>query len=376
MVRPLLFVLLLLALWPALPAASHGTLVEGQIGGAAFAIARPSVPWNGRLVLQAHGYRSEKAPLVADLFIGHAAIAKLLSEGWMVAKTSYRRNGIILDDAIADLDALRQHIADTYGRPRRVLLEGDSMGGAIVTRLAERGGSDYHGAVAVGAALEVREPGGSAGVTFQPTFPVLFLTNQTELEGPRGYVQRATALATLDRSVVAPVLFRVSRDGHVNVNQAERLLALRALDQWLDAGRESLPPPTAREGVPGAGEFYDATIEAKPTPSQVIPLADGRGFTARVEEISAIYGNAGVNAQPGDFAAAGIAPGSYFQLTAGELRFRVRYGRDFSSVERGQWVMFPNADGTFWLARNMGNAAESANLAAGASVQIERYPAP
>jgi hypothetical protein len=38
--------------------------------------------------------------------------------------------------------------------------------------------------------------------------------------------------------------------------------------------------------------------------------------------------------------------------------------------------MFPNADGTFWLARNMGNAAETARLAPGASVQIERYPTP
>lgn len=373
-----LFLLLLLLLGALAPthAAPTPALVEGQIGGAAYAIARPTVPWNGRLLLQAHGYRAEGSPLVADLFVDHAAIAKLLSEGWMVAKTSYRRNGMIIGDAIADLDALRQLIADTYGKPRRVLLEGDSMGGAIVTLMAERGGGDYDGAVAVGAALQAREPGGSTGVSFQPKLPVLFLTNQSELEGPRGYVQRATALAALDRTLVAPVLFRVSRDGHVNVNQAERLFALRALDLWLDAGRTHLPAPKAREGDAVPPEFYDATLLPKPRPSEVTLLPDGHGFVARVSEISAIYGNAAVNVQPADFAAAGISPGAYFQLTSGDQVYRVRYGRDFGSVERGQWVMFPNAEGTFWLARNMGNAAQSAKLTVGGTLTIERYPSP
>ncbi|HRE84255.1 MAG TPA: hypothetical protein PLN52_24640, partial [Opitutaceae bacterium] len=58
----------------------------------------------------------------------------------------------------------------------------------------------------------------------------------------------------------------------------------------------------------------------------------------------------------------------------GDARYRVRYGRDFSSVERGQWVLFPNADGFFWLARNYANAATTARLAVGTSVRLVRYP--
>ena len=52
-----------------------------------------------------------------DLHPERAANRALLNEGWMVATTSYRRNGIIIADAIDDLDALRAFIADTYGEP-------------------------------------------------------------------------------------------------------------------------------------------------------------------------------------------------------------------------------------------------------------------
>ena len=72
------------------------------------------------------------------MFPDHLATRTLLDEGWLVATTSYRRNGPIVADAMADLDALRAHIAATLGEPQRVLLAGDSMGGLIVTLMAER----------------------------------------------------------------------------------------------------------------------------------------------------------------------------------------------------------------------------------------------
>src|SRR5205807_662306 len=124
----------------------------------------------------------------------------------------------IIADAMADLDALRAHIAEKYGSPERVLLEGESMGGLIVTLLAERERSDlplYAGAVAIGAALQMKEPNSNLGLSLQPKIPLLFLTNQTELEGPKTYLN---AKAPPEQSTVRPVLFRVSRDGHVNVN--------------------------------------------------------------------------------------------------------------------------------------------------------------
>lgn len=355
-------------------------LLKGEIEQAPFTIARPAVPWNGCLLLHAHGYRSPTAPRIADVPTERAAYATLLGEGWVVATTAYRRNGLILGDAMQDLDALREHIAKEIGEPKLVILEGESMGGAIVTLLAERGTGSYQGAVAIGAALQVRENDGVGGVTLQPKIPVIFLTNRSELEGPKNYVRQAATEARQNPSLVAPVLFKVSRDGHVNVNQAERLVAIRALVSWIEHGRDSLPKPTAAsEGgsiVYGSEQYFDATVTPPPQPSRVAFDADGSGFAATITEISATYGNAFVDAQVSDFEKAGIGPGSYFKLTAGKQTFRVRYGRGFDSVPRGQWVMFPNADGFFWLGRNYQNAAETAGLVTGGKVHLARYAQP
>ena len=361
-------VAVLATLAPASSGAPAAALVveTGEIAGARFAVARPA-RWNQHLLLLAHGLRAEDRPLVADLFPEHLAYKTLLDEGWIVAKTSYRRNGLIVADAIADLDALRAHIAGKYGTPQRVLVESESMGGLIVTLIAERPTVEprlYHGAIAIGAALNLREPNSATtGVSLRPQIPLIFLTNQTELDGPRNYV----AADVPGDMFVSPVLFRVSRDGHVNVNQHERLVALRALNSWLDRGRTALPRATDNS------KFFDATVVPSPQPSQVVLHADGRGFDARVIEVSAVYGNVFLNAQPGDFQSIGVEKMTRFQLTAHGQTFRVLHGRDFNSVKRTEWVAFPNADGFFWLARNFADAAATAKLKVGDVVTIRRY---
>ena len=198
------------------------TLETGEIAGAKFTLARPA-HWNARILLLAHGLRETGRPLVADLSPTDLAYQTLLEEGWIVAKTSYRRNGTIIADAIADLDALRDHIEKKFGTPDRVLLEGESMGGIIVTLMAERTPEEprrYAGAVAIGAALEMTEEGAHLGLNLMPQMPLLFLSNQTELDGPIAYL--TTKLRPADYSPqLRPVLYRVSRNGHVNVNQRE-----------------------------------------------------------------------------------------------------------------------------------------------------------
>ncbi len=351
-----------------LHAAPTFSVETGELNGAKFTLLRPA-HWNTRVLLLAHGLRDADRPLVADLFPEHLAYRTLLDEGWIIAKTSYRRNGIIVADAIADLDALRDHIEQKFGAPDRVLLEGESMGGLIVTLIAERERASpplYHGAVAIGAALSLQENGSSVGVSLNPHMPLIFLTNQSELEGPRAYVQSLVRRADYPTEL-RPTLFRVSRDGHVNVNQRERLAALRALNTWLDDGHSAIPQP------PRDAPFFDATVSAESTTTQVTPLADARGFETRVTEVSGNYGNIELNAQPNDFVAANIPPGAWFQLIAHGQTYRTRYGKDFSSVKRGEWVAFPNADGFFWLARNYGDAAATAKIAVGDTVTIRRY---
>jgi pimeloyl-ACP methyl ester carboxylesterase len=341
---------------------------EGEIEGAKFAIARP-LTWNGSVLLIAHGLRAETDPLIADLFPDRLAYKTLRDEGWIIAKTSYRRNGMIIADAVADIENLRAYIAKTSGDPKRVLVEGDSLGGLIATIIAEQPPGDfpkYHGCVAVGAALSAREPGGTLGINLGTQLPLIFLTNRSELTGPKSYVIPLTPLPPHHRPV-KPVLFRVTRDGHVNVNQHERLAALRALNLWLDQGPSSIPKPA------DGAEFFDVTHEPEPGPSQVVFDDDRRGFIAHVTEITEVYGNIALNAQPADFASAGISRNAWFQITAHDENRRVMFGRDFSAVKRGEWVAFPNADGFFWIARNFENAATTANLKIGDEVHVRAY---
>ena len=344
------------------PGSPRIKLETGEIEGAKFVIARPA-QWNGCVLLLAHGFREETLPLVADFNPDHLAHRTLLDEGWVVAKTSYRRNGVIIRDAIADLENLRAHIADTCGEPRRVLLEGDAMGGAIVTLIAEQFASHYQGALAVGAALQVREKADPVDFNLQPQIPLVFLSNQGELAGPRQYVA-----APFDRQN-RPLLLQVARDGHVNVNQRERLAALRTLGNLIDR------QPVALPSVDGHLMLFDATQEPVPVASLVRPRNEG-GFEAQVTETNAISGDLVLNMQPLDLSAADIAPGTWFELIAKGQACRVFYGRGFASVKPGLWVAFPNADGFFTLGRNNENAAATAGLEAGDPVVIHRLTDP
>jgi pimeloyl-ACP methyl ester carboxylesterase len=348
----------------AAPVAAGVRLYTGEIEKAKFVIARPA-QWSGAVLLLAHGFRDAKAPLVADLNPNHLAYRTLLEEGWVVATTSYRRNGIIIRDAIADLENLRAHVADLCGEPRRVVLEGDAMGGAIVTLIAEQFADHYQGAVAVDVALQTRGSKDPLTFNLEPQIPLVFLTNQSELDGPRKYA--ASPFAQQNRALV----LEVSRDGPGNVNQRERLVALRTLVDLIDHQPVALPT------VPGTPMFFDATQEPVPGSSQVRSLNEG-GFEARVTEVTAISGDLILNAQPSDFSSADIAPDTWFELTAKGQSYRVLYGRNLASVKPWQWVAFLDADGFFNLTQNSAHetsaAAAAIGLEEGDAVLIHRLP--
>jgi pimeloyl-ACP methyl ester carboxylesterase len=345
------------------PSASALTLEEGELNGAKIAIARPA-RWNRCVLLLAHGLRAENQPLVAHLDPNAFAYQTYLNEGWIVATTSFRRNGVIIADGVADLDALRAYIAEKDGQPLRVIVEGESLGGLIAILIAEGKREHYAGVVAIGPSLHLKEPGSTVGLSLQPKIPLLFLANQSELEGPKNYI--ASPLMR-EGTTVRPALFSVARGGHINLNQHERLMALRALNFWIARGSAALPPPTAGQ------EFFDATVPPKPRPSQVAMHDDGRGFDTHVAEVSSLYGHAVLDAQPADFAAVGIRPFTWFQVTMGEKTFRAFYGRDYHSVKRNEWVALPSADGNFIFARNLGDVIAPATVKAGEIVRLRRY---
>lgn len=361
-----LSLLLLLSAFPDAFAAASRSLDQGEINGAKYAIVLPA-QWNRQLILVAPGIRGENEPLVAAFSSEDVAYRTLFTEGWMIAKTSFRRSGVVIADGLADLDALRNYIAEKYGQPQRVLVAGETLGGLVAVLVAEREPRQpllYDGVLAISAAMHLKETPGTVGLSLQPKIPILFLANQGELEGPKGYI---TSPFAPGNDVAKPALFRVSRGGHANINQRERLNALRALNLWIERGPSALPRPANNE------PFVDVTVPPALRASSVTAHANGHGFDTNVNGFTPTQGNLLLDAQPADFAAADIRPGTWFRLVVGDKVYRAFYGRDLDSVKRGEWVVLPAAEGNIILARNPGEAAAIAKLTLGDSVTIQRF---
>lgn len=322
------------------------TLVEGSIDGAPYQVALPAEQ-SGNLLIHAHGSRPVDSPLTVELDLDQTAHGELLANGWIIAATAYRRNGMIIADAMTDLTLLCEHIEETYGPLAMVLLEGQSMGGAIVTHLAERRPEHFHGAVAIGAALQVEDPEQPLKLNNQPAFPLLFVSNSSEISGPRAYAAAAAGAA------VPPVVWRIDRDGHVNVNEAERLIALEALVAWITTDTIELK--------------RDITIEIQPERTVTF---DAGGATGRVIDITHNHGNVFINFQVEDFERLGVRTGDEFNLTVNQTTVEVHYGTTFSDVAKGEWIAFPTAEGDTIVAINFGNAFEHLKPTIGDKVTV------
>ena len=191
------------------------------------------------------------------------------------------------------------------------------------------------------------------GLSLLPRIPLLFVATEREVAPAKSYL---TSLISRPDPVVQPELFLIKREGHTNINQAEHLAAFRALNAWIDGGRDSLPKPAENE------PYYDATVPADPGPSTAVIHGDGHGFDTKVAEVDAVYGNVLLEAQAADFASVGIAPMTYFELKLGSGSHRTLYGRTYTDVKEGEWIAFPDADGRTVLSRSYADAAGSEGL--------------
>lgn len=228
-----------LSLWPAQAAEPGYTVAEGKHKGSLYKMAQPR-NWNKKLLIIARGARGKGRPLTADFKIEGTYVADLLAGGWLVAQSSYRRNGIFVTDGLADIKALYDLAVSTYGRPERTYIEGSSMGGNIAVLLAEEPRGAFDGALAVGAALTCDDNGTASDKnldsfrrhTFRPNIPVLFFSNVNELERVAEYAAQASS------GTANAVLWTSPRRGHCNVNDDEKLKALSALVDWAESGRK------------------------------------------------------------------------------------------------------------------------------------------
>lgn len=175
-----------LALLVSVPVfADHSALaVAEQVGtsnGAQYAMFLPA-PWNGRLVLYAHGFIDPEAPIAlpdvapADVAAWVVELREtLLAAGYAVAYSSYAENGWAVKDGAERTHELRDLFIARFGLPIDVYVMGRSLGALITVMLAEKFPAFYQGALALcgpvgGGRLEI-DYVGNVRVLFDYFYP-------------------------------------------------------------------------------------------------------------------------------------------------------------------------------------------------------------
>lgn len=187
-------------------------------------------------------------------------------------------------------------------------------------------------------------------LTYQPVIPILFLSNQNALAGPKRYLARA------DGAEEIPILWRVRRDGQCNISDAEQAAAFDALFKYAATGLV----------VPD----HDATVPLNRRTSTA-KIQDGGAYT-KVAEVSKDFGNLYTALVESDLISLGIERESNFSVSFKGRAFRGYYGTTYSDVRRGAWVGFLAWDGKFRIARNFENASETLGCEQGDTVFIQR----
>jgi len=168
--------------------------LEGAVGpGSTYAIDVPD-PWNGDLVLYAHGIVEPGQPVVPPTTQDGYGAARdaLLAAGYAVAASSYSSNGWALADAMQRTHQLGKIFAAKYGKPGRIFLAGHSLGALVITKMAETYPGHYAGALPMcgplGGALAEIEYAGDARVLFDYYLPGLLEGTPFEIPAGTSYL--------------------------------------------------------------------------------------------------------------------------------------------------------------------------------------------
>jgi hypothetical protein len=330
--------------------ASHvETQHTGEVNGAKYIIDVPAEP-SGDLLLIARGYRPDFFPLSAVYEVDTNFYQTLLSEGWVIASTSYQTNDWVVSDGGVDILALKNFVDGEITAVKRAVVYGETMGGGVAVWLAENEPEAFAGVFALGAHLYPEPRQGAEPVTelatvfnAAPKLPIIFVANVEEMQSSLTYVD-----AVGDGARFSPVIWAVDRPGHVNVNSAERLSAMRALLNWIEGNTIS--------------SKQNALVSMQPGSEAALSKGAAAGS---ISHIRPLYGNLYSNFVASDLAALGIEIGDVFELVHGQETYEVTYGEAYSDVPIGEWVAFVDPEGRVQLSRNYANAAETLGAAKG-----------
>lgn len=332
------------------------TRFTGDIDGSSFIVDVPSKP-SGDVLFLARGYRPNSLPLSAVYEKENTFFQTLLTEGWTIASPSFGGNRWVMADGAADLIALRAHVNKNIVSIKRAFLYGETMGGGITALLAEQSPEGFDGAISLGA-HHYAEPQGevpdnpklAAYLPGKPKFPIVLLSNDGEVHGSRLYAQRAI------NGKYPPVLWTVSRSGHVNLNSAERLSALRAVIAWSETGiRPDNKTAMLVMDPPSTAEFKNASAA---------------GMVTRTRPL---YGNIYTNFVADDLSKLGIKLGDTFAFTHKDETVSATFASAYSDVELGEWVAFIDPESYVQVSRNYENATQTLGVKTGDALLISEH---
>jgi pimeloyl-ACP methyl ester carboxylesterase len=138
------------------PASAQISPVQNPLPGGAQWLADVPQKWNGTLLLWSRGYSSnvgkpENAPPNAK--------AELLAAGYALAGSDYGIGGWALEQAVPAQLATLSAFTARYGKPKRIIAMGNSMGGLVTTALTESPHAQVDGGIAYCASI-----GGAVGM--------------------------------------------------------------------------------------------------------------------------------------------------------------------------------------------------------------------
>lgn len=129
------------------PAIAQPSEHTGTINGAPWRLDVPE-NWNGELVVYMHGYKPVEDP-IPEVMPRNGYEGWLLERGFAIAQSDYSARGWAVAEALADTEAMRQHVIGLLGQPKRTWAMGHSMGGHLVLGTLETHGGAYDGGLAL-----------------------------------------------------------------------------------------------------------------------------------------------------------------------------------------------------------------------------------
>jgi pimeloyl-ACP methyl ester carboxylesterase len=152
-----------------------------QASGSVYRICMPSAPYNGMLVIWAHGFQDAGTPVGIpedQLCFSDFCIPAMINDlGFAFATNSYSKTGLAVRQGKDDILDLVEIFAQQKGQPQKVFLVGASEGGIITALAVEQHPEIFSaGIAACGPIGDFRQQinyFGDARATFQAFFPGL-----------------------------------------------------------------------------------------------------------------------------------------------------------------------------------------------------------